>query len=151
MGNKLRDLFDPPDDVLLEQYMWILELMLKNTNECISCIHYKEPDPYLPGFVTDYGDCKEHVDVFEDKVLDRGNHVSCETYEEDFERIRDMKEAIEAITGEPLCKHSECPYKYCPFHKEYDPELEVICRWAIPKENVGNCMSYLDQRKENSK
>lgn len=144
-GNKLRDLFDPPDDVLLKQYTEILEIMLKNTNECITCIHYQEPDPYLPGFVTDYGECKEHVDIFEDKVSDREKRIHCDAYEENFESIRKMKEAIEKITGEPLCKHSECPYRYCPLHEEYDPELDVVCRWAIAKENVADCMSYLDR------
>ena len=47
-----------------------------------------------------------------------------------------------------MCEHCECPYKYCPYHENYDKELEVICKWVIPDIEDGktpkNCMSYLD-------
>lgn len=44
-----------------------------------------------------------------------------------------------------MCKHWECPYKYCPYHEDYDEELEVICKEVIPdEEEYENCRSYLD-------
>lgn len=44
-----------------------------------------------------------------------------------------------------MCKHEDCPYKYCPYHKNYDEELEVICKWIIPDiDNFKNCIGYLD-------
>lgn len=47
-----------------------------------------------------------------------------------------------------MCKHSECPYRYCPYHQEYDETLEVICEFVIPNIEHGqtpeSCISYLD-------
>lgn len=44
-----------------------------------------------------------------------------------------------------MCKHEECPYKYCPYHKEYDETLEVICKYVIPDaERAKYCTSHLD-------
>lgn len=47
-----------------------------------------------------------------------------------------------------MCEHSECPYRYCPYHQEYDETLEVICQFVIPKIEYGqtpkSCTSYLD-------
>jgi len=47
-----------------------------------------------------------------------------------------------------MCKHEECPYRYCPYHSEYDSTLDVICEYVIPDIEFGrtieNCMSYLD-------
>ena len=46
-----------------------------------------------------------------------------------------------------MCEHCECPYKYCPYHQNYDEELEVINKWVIPDIDWGSpeaCVSYLD-------
>ena len=47
-----------------------------------------------------------------------------------------------------MCEHYECPYKYCPYHENYDKDLEVICKYKILDyecgETVENCESYLD-------
>ena len=47
-----------------------------------------------------------------------------------------------------MCEHWECPYKYCPYHEDYDENLKVICKQAIPNIKYGqtpkNCKSYLD-------
>ena len=47
-----------------------------------------------------------------------------------------------------MCKHWECPYKYCPYHQDYDETLEVICSFVILDEELGespeDCRSYLD-------
>lgn len=47
-----------------------------------------------------------------------------------------------------MCKHEECPYKYCPYHREYDSTLEVVCEFVIPNTDFGDtyedCTSYLD-------
>ena len=55
---------------------------------------------------------------------------------------------ISFLRGDNMCKHWECPYKYCPYHENYDEELEVICEWVIPNIEWGrtpeNCISYLD-------
>lgn len=46
---------------------------------------------------------------------------------------------------ENMCEHWECPYKYCPYHENYDEELEVICKCVIPDvEEYGDCRSCLD-------
>ena len=47
-----------------------------------------------------------------------------------------------------MCEHWECPYKYCPYHQDYDDTLEVICKFVIPNIEFGEtpktCRSYLD-------
>jgi hypothetical protein len=44
-----------------------------------------------------------------------------------------------------MCKHWECPYRYCPYHQNYDKELEVIYEWVIPDmDEYRDCVSYLD-------
>lgn len=47
-----------------------------------------------------------------------------------------------------MCKHEECPYRYCPYHQEYDETLKVICEFVIPNIELGQtcetCTSYLD-------
>lgn len=46
-----------------------------------------------------------------------------------------------------MCKHNDCPYRHCPFHKEYDPELKLDhLDFVIPnnKNEVEDCTSYLD-------
>ena len=45
-----------------------------------------------------------------------------------------------------MCKHFECPYKYYPFHKYYDSELEIMLDFVIPDnfDDVEDCISYLD-------
>ena len=44
-----------------------------------------------------------------------------------------------------MCEHWECPYKYCPYHENYDEELEVVCKSVIPdEEKYKDCRSYLD-------
>ena len=47
-----------------------------------------------------------------------------------------------------MCKHIECPYRYCPYHQEYDETLEVICEFIIPnieyRQTPESCTSYLD-------
>lgn len=47
-----------------------------------------------------------------------------------------------------MCEHWECPYKYCPYHQDYDETLEVKCKFVIPNIEFGEtpktCRSYLD-------
>lgn len=47
-----------------------------------------------------------------------------------------------------VCKHWDCPYKYCPYHEAYDETLEVVCEYVIPNKEYGDspqdCCSYLD-------
>lgn len=45
-----------------------------------------------------------------------------------------------------MCNHWECPYRYCPYHQEYDSDLEVICKWVVPDmDEYRTCTSYLDR------
>ena len=56
-----------------------------------------------------------------------------------------------------MCKHCECPYRYCPYHENFSQELldsarEVIpntVKSVIPNMEFGqtpeNCQSYLDR------
>lgn len=45
-----------------------------------------------------------------------------------------------------MCRHIECPYKYWPYHNDYDPELEKTLNFVIPdnEDEVKGCISYLD-------
>lgn len=45
-----------------------------------------------------------------------------------------------------MCRHSECPYKYCPFHKDYNPELKQTLDFVIPdnEDEIEDCTGYLD-------
>lgn len=45
-----------------------------------------------------------------------------------------------------MCRHIECPYKYCLYHNDYDPELEKTLNFVIPdnEDEVEHCISYLD-------
>lgn len=56
-----------------------------------------------------------------------------------------------------MCKHLECPYRYCPYHENFSQELLDSAREVIPNtvKNVipnmefgqtpENCQSYLDR------
>ena len=55
-----------------------------------------------------------------------------------------------------MCKHCECPYRYCPYHKNFSQELLDSAREVIPNtaksvipdiewgQTPENCQSYLD-------
>ena len=55
-----------------------------------------------------------------------------------------------------MCKHWECPYRYCPYHKNFSQELLDSAREVIPNtaksvipdiewgQTPENCQSYLD-------
>lgn len=46
------------------------------------------------------------------------------------------------------CNHSDCPYKFCLYHEEYDDTIEYSLglELVIPEdeETVEDCQSYLD-------
>ena len=56
-----------------------------------------------------------------------------------------------------MCKHWECPYRYCPYHKNFSQELLDSAREVIPNtvksvipdiewgQTPENCQSYLDR------
>lgn len=49
-----------------------------------------------------------------------------------------------------MCEHWECPYKYCPYHNSYNPELlqqkreeGIYTDWLI-ETDPKTCMRYID-------
>ena len=55
-----------------------------------------------------------------------------------------------------MCKRCECPYRYCPYHKNFSQELLDSAKEVIPNtvksvipdiewgQTPENCQSYLD-------
>lgn len=55
---------------------------------------------------------------------------------------------MDELEADFMCQHVECPYQYCPYHRDYDDSLDVGYLFVITDINNGesplNCMSYLD-------
>lgn len=63
--NKLRKVFMPTPREEIEQLENILNNFCLEDRLCNTCIHYVPTSAYTPGFVTDFGDCKEGFNVCE--------------------------------------------------------------------------------------
>ena len=96
--NKLRDLFYPPPERLIQQYQMLVELHRKNIGHCCTCKFLTPPPADLPGFVTDYGECKLRKDIFPGKVCGLRD-VECDCYEEDMSSVKHYLSEIENLKG----------------------------------------------------
>lgn len=97
----LRQLFFPTKETQIERYERLIELMQEQKGQCTTCKWLIEPDPYLPGFVTDYGRCGKEQVCFAAKVCNL-EPFECESYEyndgEEFyyrKQIERIKEEME--------------------------------------------------------
>ncbi len=66
MSNKLRDIFCTTKVDPLELYKELKECIPDGA--CQRCKHLIGPDPYLPGYITDFGSCDKNMECFESKV-----------------------------------------------------------------------------------
>lgn len=99
--NKLRRIFCPTKEEEIEDYERILQIHKNNIGECCTCIHRIPTDPYLPGFVTDYGKCMWEMFHFEDKVC-RLRKIECEHYEENVKTVMLFEELIHRLKGDDM-------------------------------------------------
>lgn len=87
----------------------------------------------------------------------RGNRSKINAVEDwlgepfEFPDIVDSKDYYAKYLGEPVqkrvCRHIECPYKYCCFHQRFDETYERIRSIICTPKTVGEmdtCLMYLD-------
>lgn len=94
MTNRLRDLFDPTVKKKIERLNFIISLYRDQFGQCSTCIYYKDTD--MPGFVTDYGECKKSHPIFIEKVISRKN-IICDGYEENKITLKKMKKELKEL------------------------------------------------------
>ena len=120
--DKFRDIFHPSPERLLENYEFALEIHNNNIGKCSTCKYIIPPPPDLPGFVTDYGECKLCKDIFPSKVCGLDD-VDCDGYEEDIDSIVGIVEEINRLKGE--IEHGKL--KRCErCGKEYGLDVHVV-------------------------
>ena len=82
MQYNFRQIFNPTKEEKIQQlkrYKEIAQSIPKGS--CAKCKHLIGPDPYLPGWVTDYGECAKSMSCFAKKVCHL-EESPCPAYEE---------------------------------------------------------------------
>lgn len=97
--NKLRSIFFPTIKEQITQYERLIQIHNEQIGYCSTCKHYIPTDPYLPGFITDYGKCELDKDIFTEKVCKLRDH-DCDLYEESTEIVSHFESLINILKGE---------------------------------------------------
>lgn len=97
MGNKLKDLFDPPVEKRIEDMEKLLILHETMRGHCCTCVWYCPTD--MPGFVTDYGYCTMNNPIFIDKQIN-SKLLPCTEYVEDKESRKKIEEELRQLKEE---------------------------------------------------
>ena len=97
MRNKIQKLFDPTPEEELEQLEKFLHVYEEAILEkwCSTCAYYVPPDLRLPGFVTDYGNCKIDrtvVPLAGCRYYERGDLESYTVLTDRIEELKRIKE-----------------------------------------------------------
>ena len=93
MKNKLRSIFCPTPQEKIKQYKAVIDRYCMDNGSCLSCMYHIPPATDLPGFVTDYGECKLNLDIFAGKVCGLED-VKCESYSYNSWRESELRRLI---------------------------------------------------------
>ena len=93
MGLFMR-IFNPTKEEQIHSLGMLLKLHEEQIGYCTTCKNYISSD--MPGFVTDFGECKKRYSEFAQKVC--GMIDCCPLYEEDVEKMVEIKQIIHRIS-----------------------------------------------------
>lgn len=101
-----RRIFQPTKEERIKDLELLIRLHEKHIGCCSTCIHHE--GSHMPGFVTDYGECKKDAPWFVVKVAPLDNEaLCCPFYEENTEYVELLKQQIKLLNIEypPLNDH----------------------------------------------
>lgn len=79
MSAKIRRIFNPTAEELIQDYEFLLELHREQLGQCSTCANLIPGD--MSGVVTDYGMCRKNSQLFSAKVCGREDKI-CSLYVE---------------------------------------------------------------------
>lgn len=91
-----RKVFFPTKTELIEDYERAIDLHNKQIGHCSTCVFHIPTN--MPGFVTDYGDCRVNSPIFTEKVCGLRD-INCSYYAEDFTEISKLKSELGRLKG----------------------------------------------------
>lgn len=93
MSDKIRRIFNPTAEELIQDYKFLLELHREQLGQCSTCANLISGD--MSGVVTDYGMCRKNSPLFSAKVCGRTDktcslylETSVKSLEQEIERLR---------------------------------------------------------------
>lgn len=92
--NRLRRAFCPTREERISDFEMLLRMHREQIGHCSTCTNYVSSN--MPGFVTDYGECKVEAEMFPAKVCGLTDDP-CPMYAEDTEFVRDINLKIQQI------------------------------------------------------
>lgn len=97
--NKIKELFSPTTEKEIERTRLLLKLHEEFIGDCSTCEHYVSPQPDLPEYVVDYGECSLKKDMFYKKVCGLC-HAVCSGYQESTGEKERLKQKLYKLEGE---------------------------------------------------
>lgn len=94
-----RRIFWPTKEEIIKDLEMLVCLHEESIGQCSTCIHHEES--HMPGFITDFGECKKKIPLFYTKVISFDNKkLCCRFYEEDTKYVELWKQQIKRLKGE---------------------------------------------------
>lgn len=97
MMSNFRKIFNPTKEQQIKDIETLIKLHEDQRNHCSTCVFHIPTS--MPGFVTDYGDCRVNSPIFSEKVCGL-KEVRCSYYVEDPTEINRLKKLLEGLKGE---------------------------------------------------
>ena len=92
MSAKIRRIFNPTAEELIQDYEFLLELHMEQLGQCSTCANLIHGD--MSGVVTDYGMCRKNSPLFSAKVCGREDKI-CSLYVE--KSVKSLEQEIEKL------------------------------------------------------
>ena len=92
MSAKIRRIFNPTAEELIQDYEFLLELHMEQLGQCSTCANLIPGD--MSGVVTDYGMCRKNSPLFSAKVCGREDKI-CSLYVE--KSVKSLEQEIEKL------------------------------------------------------
>ena len=94
--SSFRKVFHPTKEEQIESTEMLIKLHEDQLNHCSTCVFHIPTD--MPGFVTDYGDCRVNSPIFAEKVCGL-KEIKCPYYAEDVAGINRLEKILEDLKG----------------------------------------------------
>lgn len=123
-----RRIFFPTPEEEKKDFERVARLYFSNIGYCCTCANHDESE--MPGFVTDYGECRLNVPDFPEKACAQVE-ANCEKYELDEEQVEYLLEAYRDILKKvkgPQVKEEKKGKQKLPEHLQeaYDDLLSFL-------------------------
>lgn len=96
MMGSFRKIFNPTKEEQIESIEMLIKLHEDQIGHCSTCMFHIPTD--MPGFVTDYGECRVNSPIFAEKVCGL-REIRCSHYVEDVTEINRLKSMLKKIEG----------------------------------------------------